>query len=113
DGSSTVYKISQLAAEEFSGKAKSVEVSVGYVGTGGGFKSFPDPAKKLDICDASRSIQQKELDECVKNGVKFIELPIGIDAITIVVSTKNDFLHEITLAELQKLWAPAVEGKGA
>jgi phosphate transport system substrate-binding protein len=112
DGSSTVYKISQLAAEEFSGKAPDVEISVGYVGTGGGFKSFPDPAKKLDICDASRPIQQKELDDCVASGVKFIELPIGIDAITIVVSTKNDFLQEITLTELQKLWAPGAEGKG-
>jgi phosphate transport system substrate-binding protein len=82
------------------------------VGTGGGFKSFPDPAKKLDICDASRPVQQKELEECVKNGVKFVELPIGIDAITMVVSVKNDFLKEITLAELQKLWAPGADGKG-
>ena len=112
DGSSTVYKISQLAAEEFSSKAPNVEISVGYVGTGGGFKSFPDPAKKLDVCDASRPIQRNELDACVKNGVKFLELPIGIDAITIVVSTKNDFLKEITLAELQKLWAPGDGGTG-
>src|SRR5438034_2041152 len=64
DGSSTVYKISQLAAEEFASVAKNVEISVGYVGTGGGFKSFPDPAKQLDICDASRPIQQSELDQC-------------------------------------------------
>jgi phosphate transport system substrate-binding protein len=112
DGSSTVYKISQLAAEEFASVAKNVEVSVGYVGTGGGFKSFPDPAKQLDICDASRPIQQNELDQCVKNGVKFLELPIGIDAITIVVSSKNDFLRDITLAELQKLWAPGANGNG-
>jgi phosphate transport system substrate-binding protein len=112
DGSSTLYKISQLAAEEFSGVDKNVEISVGYVGTGGGFKSFPDPAKELDICDASRPIQQSELDQCVKNGVKFLELPIAIDAITIVVNTKNDFLHDIALAELQKLWAPGPDGEG-
>jgi phosphate transport system substrate-binding protein len=112
DGSSTVYKISQLAAEEFASTAKNVEISVGYVGTGGGFKSFPDPANQLDICDASRPIQQNELDQCVKNGVKFLELPIAIDAITIVVNTQNDFLHDITLSELQKLWAPGPDGKG-
>jgi phosphate transport system substrate-binding protein len=112
DGSSTVYKISQLAAEEFATSARNVEISVGYVGTGGGFKSFPDPAKGLDICDASRPIQQSELDQCVKNGVKFLELPIAIDAITIVVSNDNDFLHDITLAELGKLWAPGAGGKG-
>src|SRR5690349_20693300 len=80
DGSSTVYKISQLAAEEFSSVDKNVEISVGYVGTGGGFKGFPDPAKELDICDASRPIQQSELDQCVKNGIKFLELPVAIDA---------------------------------
>jgi phosphate transport system substrate-binding protein len=112
DGSSTVYKISQLAAEEFSGQNNSVEISVGYVGTGGGFKSFADPSRGLDICDASRPIQQNEIDVCVKGGVRFVELPIGIDAITIVVSTSNDFLHEITLAELQKLWAPGPSGPG-
>jgi phosphate transport system substrate-binding protein len=112
DGSSTVYKISQLAAEEFSNTARRVEISVGYVGTGGGFKSFPDPAKQLDICDASRPILQNELEQCVKNGVKFLELPIAIDAITIVVNTGNDFLHDITLDELKKLWAPGPDGNG-
>ncbi len=112
DGSSTVYKISQLAAEEFSSVDKNVEISVGYVGTGGGFKSFPDPAKELDVCDASRPIQQSELEQCVKNGVKFLELPIAIDAITLVVNVQNDFLYDITLPELQKLWAPGPDGKG-
>lgn len=112
DGSSTVYKISQLAAEEFSSDHPDVEIAVGFVGTGGGFKSFPEPAKQLDICDASRPIQQSELESCAKNGVKFVELPIGIDAITIVVSTHNDFLHEITLEELHKLWAPGPDGVG-
>jgi phosphate transport system substrate-binding protein len=112
DGSSTVYKISQLAAEEFSETSKNVEISVGYVGTGGGFNSFPDPAKQLDICDASRPIQQNELEKCVTSGVKFLELPIAIDAITIVVSVRNDFLHDISLEELKKLWAPGPDGKG-
>ncbi len=114
DGSSTVYKISQLAAEEF-GAVSKVDISVGYVGTGGGFKSFPDPAKGLDVCDASRPIQEKELTACVDHGVNFLELPIGIDAITIIVSANNDFVHEITLDELKKLWAPTSpdEPKGA
>jgi len=113
DGSSTVYKISQLAAEEFSGVAKNVDISVGFVGTGGGFKNFPDPAKELDVCDASRPIQEKELQASVANGVKFLELPIGIDAITIVVSANSDlFKDHITLDELKLLWAPGESGKG-
>ncbi|MEX2173030.1 MAG: PstS family phosphate ABC transporter substrate-binding protein [Pirellulaceae bacterium] len=109
DGSSTVYKLSQAAAEEFGNVAGNVDIAVKYAGTGGGFKSFVKG--DLDICDASRPIQENELATCRENGVAFIELPISFDALTVAVNADNDFCNEMTVAELKKLWEPAAKGK--
>ena len=40
DGSSTVFPISEAVAEEFQKAEKSVRVTVGISGTGGGFQKF-------------------------------------------------------------------------
>ena len=109
DGSSTVYKISQAAAEEFSNVEPDSDISVKYAGTGGGFKSFVKG--ELDICDASRPITEKEMAACKENGVEYIELPICFDALTIAVNAKNDWATDITTAELKKLWEPEATGK--
>ena len=83
DGSSTVYPITEAVAEEFQ-KAKkgAVKVTVGISGTGGGFKKFC--RGEIDISDASRPILKKEMEECAKNGIKFIELPISYDGLAVV-----------------------------
>lgn len=109
DGSSTVYKISQAAAEEFGLVADQVNISVAYKGTGGGFKSFV--RGDLDICNASRPIQEKEIASCKENGVEYIELPIAFDALTIAVNHKADWVDSITVEELKKLWEPDATGK--
>jgi ABC-type phosphate transport system substrate-binding protein len=109
DGSSTVYKISQAAAEEFGLVADKVNISVAYKGTGGGFKSFVKG--ELDICDASRPIQEKEIADCRDNGVEYLELPIAFDALTIAVNHKANWVDSITIEELKKLWEPAATGK--
>jgi phosphate transport system substrate-binding protein len=107
DGSSTVFPPTELAAEQFMEKQSDVKVMVAISGTGGGFKKFCKG--ETDISNASRPILKKELDECAKNGIQFIELPIAFDAVTIVTSKKNSFLKKITVAELKKLWEPAAQ----
>lgn len=110
DGSSTVYPITQAIAQEFQTKTKSnTQVQVNFSGTGGGFEKFC--AGKIDINNASRPISQAEMSVCNKNGVRYIELPIAFDALTIVVHPQNDWAKDITIAELQKIWQPAAEGK--
>src|SRR5512134_428198 len=73
DGSSTVYPITEAVAEEFQkAKGGKVKVTVGISGTGGGFKKFC--RGEIDVQDASRPIQKKEMDACfIEGGVKFIE----------------------------------------
>jgi phosphate transport system substrate-binding protein len=43
--------------------------------------------------------------------VSFLELPIGFDAITVVVNPKNTWASRITTGELSRLWSQAAAGK--
>jgi phosphate transport system substrate-binding protein len=103
DGSSTVFPISEAMAEEFMKANPDVKVTVGTSGTGGGFKKFV--AKEIAIADASRPIEQKEIDAAKASGVTFIELPIAYDGLSIVVNPKNTWAKTLTVAELKTIWA--------
>ena len=110
DGSSTVYPITEAVAEDFQiAKKGKVRVTVGISGTGGGFKKFC--RGEIDISDASRPIKQKEIDKCKKAGVKYIEMPVAFDALTVVINPKNKWSKTIKVAELKKMWEPAAQGK--
>ncbi|WP_230404305.1 MULTISPECIES: PstS family phosphate ABC transporter substrate-binding protein [Undibacterium] len=108
DGSSTVFPITEAVADGFHEKNPSVKVTVGIAGTGGGFKKFCKG--ETDISDASRPILKKEMAECAKNGISYMELPVAFDAITVVIHPKNKFLSKVTVEELKKIWEPAAEG---
>ncbi len=109
DGSSTVFPITEAVADDFQEmKSGTVKVTTGIAGTGGGFKKFCKG--ETDISNASRPILKKEMDECAKNGIKYVELPIAFDALTVVVNPKNKFLNKITVEELKKMWEPAAQG---
>jgi len=107
DGSSTVYPITEAVAEEFQ-TAFGTKVTVGISGTGGGFKRFC--RGETDISDASRPILREEMIICAQAGVKYMELPIAYDALTVVVSKNNDFVDYLTVEELKKMWEPAAQG---
>ena len=83
DGSSTVFPITEAVAEEFQiSKRGKVRVTVGISGTGGGFKKFC--RGETDIQDASRPILAAEMEACRAAGIKYFELPIAYDALTVV-----------------------------
>lgn len=109
DGSSTVFPITEGIAEEFQiANRGKIHVTVGLSGTGGGFKKFC--AGETDINDASRPITKSEIELCATAGIKFYELPIAFDALTVVVNSKNTFVKQLTTAELKKMWEPAAQG---
>ena len=110
DGSSTVYPITEAVAEDFQKLNKgAVKVTVGISGTGGGFKKFC--RGEIDIADASRPILKKEMEECGKANIRYIELPIAFDALTVVINPQNDFIKQLTVDELKKMWEPGAQGK--
>lgn len=109
DGSSTVYPITEAVAEDFQKSTKgAVKVTVGISGTGGGFKKFC--RGETDVSDASRPILRKEMDDCAKAGIRYYELPIAFDALTVVVNPKNKTV-QMTIDQLKKIWEPAAQGK--
>ena len=102
DGSSTVFPISEAVAEEFNKVHPNVRVNVGVSGTGGGFKRFT--VGETDISDASRAIKDSERDAAASNGIEYHELRVGTDGLSVMVSTRNDFLDCLTVGELNSIW---------
>jgi phosphate transport system substrate-binding protein len=84
-------------------------VTVGISGTGGGFKKFC--RGETDISDASRPILEKEMKACAEAGIKYVELPVAYDALTVVVNPKNTWIKELKVEELKKMWEPSAQGK--
>lgn len=84
DGSSTVYPMSNAAAELLGEEQPDVQVSVGFSGTGGGFEKFC--AGETDISDASRPIKDEEKATCESAGIEFTELLVATDALTVAVN---------------------------
>lgn len=108
DGSSTVGPIMKMAAQFFKEANKDVEITVGISGTGGGFKKFLDTDAKLrtDVSNASRPIKAEEIKIAEKVGVQYIELPIALDGMAVVVNPKNSWCDTLTISELKKIWEP-------
>lgn len=102
DGSSTVFPLTEAAAEEFRAEHPDVRVPVGVSGTGGGFKQFC--AAEIAIADASRPIKDEEAAACKEKGIEYTELTVAYDGLSVVVSKDNDFIDHLTVEELAKIF---------
>ncbi|WP_088240477.1 PstS family phosphate ABC transporter substrate-binding protein [Calothrix rhizosoleniae] len=110
DGSSTVYPITKAIAEKFQAQTNNkVPLTIKVSGTSGGFEKFC--RAETDINNSSRPILTAEMETCNKNAVRFIELPVAFDALTIAVHPQNNWAKDITTAELKKMWSPSATGK--
>ena len=104
DGSSTVAPLTDAVAEEYAAEAPDVIVNVGVSGTGGGFERFC--AGETDISNASRAIDEEEVALCEEAGVEYIELKVGVDALTMVTNPETDFVTCLTTEEVTKIFGP-------
>ncbi len=107
DGSSTVLPITEAVAEEFRLVAPRVRPAVAVSGTGGGFKRFC--SGETDISDASRPIKDSEKQRCADAGIDWIEVPVAIDGLAVIVNADNDFVDSLTVEELERIWKPGSE----
>ena len=108
DGSSTVYPITEAAAEEFRINEPNVKVTIGISGTGGGFKKFG--RGETDISDASRPIKQKEIDACNENNISYVDLTVAYDGLAVLINPDNDWVDHFKVEELKKIWEPDAQG---
>lgn len=102
DGSSTVYPIMEAVSEEYMLEQPDVQVSVGFSGTGGGFKKFI--AGETDMSNASRLIKDEEAAELEAKGLDYTEFELAKDGISVVVNKDNDWVDHLTIDELKALW---------
>ena len=102
DGSSTVAPLSEAAAELFQQANPGVRVTVGTSGTGGGFEKFC--AGETDISDASRQIEADETQACQAKGIKYEEVQVANDGLSVVVNNENTWAQCLTVAQLKTIW---------
>ena len=105
-GSSTVLGIAQELVQRYVA-LNSTQVNLDIRGTGAGFEMFC--AGKADLLGASRSITASEIFACGKSRVKFIELPVALDGIAVIVSPENDWVNDLSVDELRYMWTPSAE----
>lgn len=104
DGSSTVYPIAEAVSEEFQIENPQFVVVPGRSGTGGGFNRFC--RGETDVSTASRRILPSEVSDCSGKGVDFLEIPIALDGLSVIVNAQNDLVDCLTVQELRSIWRP-------
>ncbi|CAN5761634.1 PstS family phosphate ABC transporter substrate-binding protein [soil metagenome] len=109
DGSSTVYPITEAVAEEYRADAPDTRVTVGVSGTGGGMKKFS--RGEIDLVNASRAMNAAEDSLARANNITYLQIPVAYDGLTVVVHPENNWVNDITVAELKKIWEPEAQGK--
>jgi phosphate transport system substrate-binding protein len=107
-GSSTVEPITALVAEKFVAENPGVNVSVEGPGTGDGFELFCNGETAMS--DASRRIDPDEAAICEQNGIRYVELEVGIDGISVLTSPQNDAITCLDFKDIYALVGPESEG---
>ena len=107
-GSSTVYPFTRAAIKAF-GNRDGLVLRAAATGTSAGMREFCSGATSLAA--ASRPISQSELRACAARGVRFFELPVAFDAISVVVPAANSWARQISTAQLRQLWSREAQGR--
>jgi len=105
-GSSTVFPLSERLAERFQDEGFPGNVTIDSIGSGAGFERFC-VSSETDITNASRPIKDSEREACRAIGRDPLEFRIGTDALAVVVSRDNNFVHDITLEQLAAVFSTA------
>ncbi|MBD2525718.1 substrate-binding domain-containing protein [Nostoc sp. FACHB-133] len=103
-GTQVVLPISQAIAQRFIQDGYPSKINLAGIDTVVGFKLFCQE-KKIDIVNAVRPITSQESAACAKSGIQPIGFQIATDAVTIVVSSQNNFVpNTLTRDELAKVF---------
>jgi phosphate transport system substrate-binding protein len=100
-GSNTVTPLSSVWAEEFMKTHPDVRIAVSGPGSGVGIAALINGT--TDICQASRTIKQSEIDQAEANGVDPYEIQVASDGLSVVVHPSNP-VSELTIAQLSAIY---------
>ena len=104
DGSSTVFPIVNILAEEFGDRNPGVKVVANKCGTGSGFQKFA--RGEIDVAAASRPIEPREAAALREAGIAYVEIPIAYDGVTVIVNLLNP-VRSMTTRQLGDAWSRA------
>jgi phosphate transport system substrate-binding protein len=105
-GSSTVFPLAEAVAELFQEEGYAGNITIDSVGTGGGFERFC-VAGETDIANASRPINDSEVEACAAINRTPLEFRVGTDALAVVVNPDNDWASDLTLEQLALAFSTA------
>lgn len=107
-GSSTVFPLSERMKQRFEEEGFAGKITIDSIGTGAGFERFCKTGE-TDISNASRKIKDSEVESCkaLATPREPVAFQVGIDALSVVVSKENDFVKDVTLAELAAIFSTA------
>jgi phosphate transport system permease protein len=105
-GSSTIYPLTLRLVERFTDDGFSGAVSIENIGSTAGIRAFCVD-ETADMVNASRPMTRLEIEACRANGRQPIAIEVGTDALVVAVGWENDFISDVSLAELQQLFTTA------
>lgn len=105
-GSSTVFPLSEAMAERFKDEGYAYNITVDSIGSGAGFERLC-VAGESDISNASRPIKDSERESCGAIDRIPIEFRVGTDALAVTVSKDNDFVDDLSMAQLAMVFSTA------
>lgn len=108
-GSDTVEPVIAAAEVAYQRGHKDYKVAMHPAGTSPGLRELC--SGRAALVGASRPIKPDEMQTCTAAGIQATEIPVALDAVALVVSTKNTWLTDLKLAEVNTLFSPAASGK--
>ena len=107
-GSSTVFPLSTAVLSQWIDEG-GPEYSIDSIGSGGGLERFCVEGAS-DIANASRPIDEEETAACQSIDREPIEIRVGTDALSLVISPGNYFAQNLTLAEIATAFSLTAAG---
>ncbi|HEX5630233.1 MAG TPA: substrate-binding domain-containing protein [Acidimicrobiia bacterium] len=101
-GSSTVFPLSTAVMTRWLDEG-GPEYTIDSIGSGGGLERLCVEGIS-DIANSSRPIDEEEIASCEALGRTPIEIRVGTDALSVVISNGNYFAGNLTLAEVALLF---------
>ncbi len=106
-GSATVSSLANQIIEMYSNEGAQGEINYTITGTDEGLmKLLRDSV--TDIVGTSHALQSEEIDLFKGKGLHPLTFRIGTDAVIVVVSDKNDFVSNLSLDDLKKVFTTAI-----
>ena len=105
-GSSTLLPLNERIAERMTAEGFAADIDLQSVGSTAGLRAFCEDGA-AHIAAASRPITPVEFETCRDNGRTPIEIRVGTDALVLVANPDNEFVDDVSLAQLREIFTTA------